>query len=56
MVLSDTQMLSFKEYESKIFAGLTVGDEKELDGIIYLRRVIQIDKNRDLREKVAQAT
>lgn len=46
----------FKEYESKIFAGMTVGDEKNIDDIIYLRRVIQIDKNRDFKRESAQAT
>lgn len=45
----------FKEYESSIFKGLTVGDEKTLDDIIFLRRVIQIDKNRDFKRETAQA-
>lgn len=44
----------FKKFEAKIFKGLSTADEKVLDDIIFLRRVIQIDKNRDFKKSAAQ--
>ena len=44
----------FKKYEADIFKGLSIADEKILDDLIYLRRVIQIDKNRDFKKGAAE--
>jgi len=43
----------FRDYDEKIFKGLSVGQEVLLDDIIHLRRVVQIDTNFDQkREKI----
>lgn len=39
----------FKKYDKKIFGGLSMGQETIVDDIIFLRRVIQIDRNRDAK-------
>jgi len=44
----------FKKYEKAIFNGLSIAEEKFLDDIIFLRRVIQIDKNRDFKRAQAE--
>lgn len=41
----------FKRYDKKIFGGTTMGEETTIDDIIFLRRVVQIDKNRDLKKE-----
>lgn len=41
----------FKRYDKKIFGGLTMGQETIVDDIIFLRRVIQVDKNFDARKE-----
>ena len=39
----------FKKYDKKIFGGLSMGQETIVDDIIFLRRVVQIDRNRDAK-------
>jgi hypothetical protein len=41
----------FRDYDEKIFKGLSIGQEVLLDDIIHLRRVIQIDTNFDERRE-----
>ena len=41
----------FKRYDKKIFGGLSMGQETIVDDIIFLRRVIQVDKNFDARKE-----
>jgi hypothetical protein len=44
----------FRDYDKKIFNGLTIGQEVLLDDIIHLRRIIQIDSNFDKRRERIQ--